>query len=66
MTYVRFVPGKDPGDLPIKIHDTEEHDCPSFRTEPPLLPFDPAFKVNPSRDEADMARSLDRYRRALR
>ncbi len=50
----------------VKVHHIEDHVCPSFRTEPPLLPFDPAFQVVPDRDADSIAYSMHRYQRTVR
>jgi hypothetical protein len=49
---------------PFRIHEIEDHDCPKFRVEPPLLPFDPTFRVRPDTPDDKMA-ALGRYREWL-
>ena len=62
---LRWVSGKKEGEA-VKVHDITDHDCPAWAKEPPLSPVDPAFRVIPSRSDADMAYALTRYRRAIR
>ncbi len=62
----RLERGVEEESLPIRVHDIEDHDCAGWPSFPPLLPFDPDFKVIPSRDEAEMAYALGRYRRSVK
>jgi hypothetical protein len=60
-----WVPGVEE-DTAIKTHEVDDHACVAFRTEPPLLPFDPTFRVIPDRSEDDIAYAMHRYRRGVR
>ncbi len=59
----RWVKGVEKGQ-PVRIRDTEDHDCPAFPVT--VLPPVVGFQVIPTRSDDDLAYSLNRYRRSIR